>query len=598
MALQIWLPLNGNINNQGLLDTSITGSPNSWDNGKIGKCAVFSGNHMEIDLKMIHSEMSICFWVKPNNPDIWCDILAFGTGNNRMENTKTSVESSLYRWYGESALLIANNSELFYLNNAVWSHVCMTIDGTNVKTYVNGVLTKTIPQTNTLNTVFGSTSKIYIASRTDLGRLYNGSINDFRIYDNCLSPREVKEIAKGMVCHYPLNDIYPTASINKYSGDTAEGKPTSSNFTFSKLADERGYNYKISYTGNGVNTWFCIRFPTYSFTVGKTYDYSCKIKAKSCNFNIWLRGARCDNDYGANKTSIIIDNKWHEYHVRQVISASFDLQGNTINSSPKLEFYTDNLSTKDKVYSIDFDIKDVQVSECDVDAEFSDAMFKDTTVYDTSGLKNNGTMSPSLPTYSNGAPRYGGCYKLNGKDQFIIVPKTAKITDAITVSIWAYMDKWTDVIRFISCTEGGGWNIENSHDLGDKMSFIVYANGAYRYATSTKTALVLSAGWHHFAGTYNGLKVCFYIDGKLEASSTPFTTKTPITYNDNNTIFIGGEAVGDTTAPGGVYFNGKVSDFRLYATALSETDIKELYEAPITVTNTGVLMTQGEFKEV
>ena len=43
--------------------------------------------------------------------------------------------------------------------------------------------------------------------------------------------------------------------------------------------------------------------------------------------------------------------------------------------------------------------------------------------------------------------------------------------------------------------------------------------------------------------------------------------------------------------------NGYISDFRLYATVLSDADIKELYNSPISVTNTGALITLGEFKE-
>lgn len=78
---------------------------------------------------------------------------------------------------------------------------------------------------------------------------------DVRIYDNTLSPKEVHEISLGLCCHYPLNDPYATGSINKYSGDNFEGKPSGSSYTVTKLANERGYNYKLSYTGTGNNTW-------------------------------------------------------------------------------------------------------------------------------------------------------------------------------------------------------------------------------------------------------------------------------------------------------------------------------------------------------
>ena len=45
---------------------------------------------------------------------------------------------------------------------------------------------------------------------------YYGSLNDFRIYDHCLSPKEVKEIAKGLVLHYPLNDRYIENTTNLF----------------------------------------------------------------------------------------------------------------------------------------------------------------------------------------------------------------------------------------------------------------------------------------------------------------------------------------------------------------------------------------------
>lgn len=38
MALRVWLPLNGNLNNQGLSTIIPSGTPTFLDNGKIGKC--------------------------------------------------------------------------------------------------------------------------------------------------------------------------------------------------------------------------------------------------------------------------------------------------------------------------------------------------------------------------------------------------------------------------------------------------------------------------------------------------------------------------------------------------------------------------------
>ena len=44
MALQIWLPLNGDTRQQGLSGAVMSGGPTSWGNGNLGKCAMFAGN--------------------------------------------------------------------------------------------------------------------------------------------------------------------------------------------------------------------------------------------------------------------------------------------------------------------------------------------------------------------------------------------------------------------------------------------------------------------------------------------------------------------------------------------------------------------------
>jgi len=56
-------------------------------------------------------------------------------------------------------------------------------------------------------------------------------------------------------------------------------------------------------------------------------------------------------------------------------------------------------------------------------------------------------------------------------------------------------------------------------------------------------------------------------------------------------LIIGGDNYND-------YFKNKLSDFRFYSTALSAEDAKELYNSGLTsLTDTGVLMTHGEFVE-
>ena len=39
------------------------------------------------------------------------------------------------------------------------------------------------------------------------GMQFFGKINDVRIYDHCLSNKEIKEIAKGLMLHYKLDNV-------------------------------------------------------------------------------------------------------------------------------------------------------------------------------------------------------------------------------------------------------------------------------------------------------------------------------------------------------------------------------------------------------
>ena len=43
---------------------------------------------------------------------------------------------------------------------------------------------------------------------------------------------------------------------------------------------------------------------------------------------------------------------------------------------------------------------------------------------------------------------------------------------------------------------------------------------------------------------------------------------------------------------------GALSDFRMYSTILTEAQVKELYNTPLTLTNNGRLLAQGEYVEV
>jgi len=155
------------------------------------------------------------------------------------------------------------------------------------------------------------------------------------------------------------------------------------------------------------------------------------------------------------------------------------------------------------------------------------------------------------------------------------------------------MNDWTswNGHRLYSCTEGGGFNIENTVTNSLTFSVCVYTNAGQTSTayidTNSRAAILktdITSGWHMFTYVYETTGCSCYLDGELY--QTKSYTSYGIYYNINSSrLFLGCEANGMN--PSGPYFNGQESDFRVYATALSADDIKELYNTSASIDNKG-----------
>ena len=201
-------------------------------------------------------------------------------------------------------------------------------------------------------------------------------------------------------------------------------------------------------------------------------------------------------------------------------------------------------------------------------------------IYDSSGYSNNGIITGNLTTDSNSI-RYGvttvfpsGGYIRVEKRPAACLPK-----EALTVNLWQYSTSWSNPI---SCTEGGGWNFENSSGI----RFPVYISGVgYKVAQSSITPASLNNAWHMLTGTMDKDNIKIYIDGE-EAGTVTTGSTNGIGYA-NNYLFISGEASGNSVTPANSNYTGKLSDIRIYATALTPEQIKELYNTSMSIDNNG-----------
>ena len=296
MSLQVWLPLNGNLNNQGLSNISITNYNSTIDNnGKIGKCYSFNGSNTTIALSNstlnTNSDYSICLWAKcSNDSPIGCVFSCRQVAN---------PEGRTIFLYGNKRFLFDEGdrwditlSSINY-NATNWTHYTFTKSGNTRKIYINGVLVATdytakTPKLSTMAFMGASQD----TSTSANGNYLNGQINDYRIYDHCLSAKEVKEISKGLILHYKLDNNgvgNPNLLPNTGLADNGWGV-NQSGATVSRTITDDGVTFNVT---SKATSWFLYYHTlpssvrnalktntiyTFSFEVKSTVDFNLNIQ--------------------------------------------------------------------------------------------------------------------------------------------------------------------------------------------------------------------------------------------------------------------------------------------------------------------------------
>lgn len=199
---------------------------------------------------------------------------------------------------------------------------------------------------------------------------------------------------------------------------------------------------------------------------------------------------------------------------------------------------------------------------------------QDGTIIKTSTIQAGSTLG-TLPTVSRSGYTFAGwipcapviktdgsvldSYQYNGGTAYPL-DKKYKYTNNLSVHIEAYMSNWEDIVQrqIISCTEGGGWGIgyqANTTGHGSEL----YAGGYKGIDLGFGTAGKFSNNtWYLFDLVFSNGVFEVYQDGVKKGSQT--TTNTSISYNADNTIFVGAEAAKNATTPAGNYFKGYISN--------------------------------------
>lgn len=736
MALQVWMPLNGNLKNIGsksvqitkLGDANLDGEVSSadttkitrhvaqielitdpvafdnadldrngdvdatdqsmiagntftydkgieeYEDGKIGQALVCDGtHHWRVTGIELDTSATICCWLKISTSKAEMAWVLNATSNSNLNLYIYST--GYYLNIGDGAnnpFKDASGSNVANYRDGLWHHLAVTFDGSQCLLYVDGeyagkAKTYRAPTTTADKYIrFGGG----YANKTQYDIV--GSMNDFRVYDECLSAAEIRDIAKALVCHYKL-DGYDEGNLipNGFGRDgnkdwtitpSTTDKPDVAGCEASfgtgwnqrRILIDPSATYTLSlYCKGGTTTttyaslcpfdddmermepWevtgfhstarttlsqelkpgdteiHCTSLANFVTTSGSSYTRIAVFGYRAATGKLYAdytytadtvslgTGTTFFNNINKTTNIITLPTAWDGAYrpagtaICQTASSAqyyYPMSWNSTNypdwTSRETSFTPSNVAFLKYATYMQFGLSNGSGRAAAISLTKGDSYLN---IIDSSGYNNNGTASDVLDTsvitgYTNepDLPRYDKCLSFaSAATNFINIGQAGKLTDEITFCAWAAMDRWIQNPRIISCTESGGWVFEGG---GNYMRIAMHINNTYVYATSTGHPFTsLSNGWHHFAGTYDGYTLKFYVDGELAGTSATSSTRYPIHYHASNNIIVGAEA-GPSTAYS-VYFDGKISDVRIYGSALSSNEIKDLYNLGARIDN-------------
>ena len=574
MSLQVWLPLNGNLNNQGLSKVTSTGGTIN-DTGIFGKCyACSSSSYVTIQNTVTDKyDFSFSFWMKVpttlSSVGAWSTMFLFRCLNINNNSVETSVGISWTDYNNIKIYDEANHQNIWMapgnqFNYDKWCHYTITHTGndssTTIKVYTDGILRGTFSNSHRLvlrsgNILLGS------GISPSYGPIY---FNDFRLYDHCLSAKEVKEISKGLLCHYKLdNNGFGNPNLITTmtpGGRTALNGKYGLDADFSQNLDTYGY-INVS-PALELNSAYTLSFDVSNFPRGGAWS-----------FNLWNN---------ANYSTETITKDGH-YIYTFVPSESKLPNGYSLTKF----LFDDAIRTNPAgtVYFTNFKIEkgDRATSWCPhtSDSLYTSLGLNSATELDCSGLSNNGTKIGGLSSSTSPASiRYESCYNFDGNTGSIQIPNLSTLVPSgeFTMNCWIYHDNtWSS--KGYETIFGGPSGFELEAKNTSTNAPVLHA-----WSWGKGTATYELNKWNMITMTRNASETKFYINGELKITGSA------------GTIPSGNYFIGAWNTSSQQNYKGKISDFRLYSNVLSVEDIQELYNVSASIDKNGNMYAY-EFKE-
>lgn len=569
MSLQVWLPLNGDLHNQGLTNVTLNSGTPTYSAGKIGQCLSNGTLVFDIGDSLISNKLgvsniySMCCWCKNLNASTgsrWVFYIGSGAGGCRglWESNSTASRHWAYSGSGNNIPMSINSID------GQWHHIAFISNSTNVKLYIDGIYQGEINygKTDLLNT------NILTLSAN------NYLLNDFRLYDHCLSPKEVAEIAKGLCLHYKLtggnnkgnpNYLYNSGpNSNSLNSWSVAGSGWSNSIVSCESAPF-GYAVRSTYTGTGGTSGGIHHPPTTlngtassktDLINGETYTLSGYLRA-SKNCTVTFRSEMMSGPQSQ------ITTEWKKYSFTGTVNTSASYYSNVFYVSASE--VTTNMWIEAYGWKLEKGDKATGWTPHPMDAIYASMGYGENIEYDCSGFGKHGIIS-NVGLVENSSPRYS--VALNNNGQLYITMPSITLDKTYSISLWlkpnSSMTDWQRIFnigdnstnRTGLCYGNNGTQIGYHNRYNDTMLYDYYA---LTYTPNT---------WYYYCVTCSGNQIKQYINGNLVHTGNLSTPYNGMTYSMGTLyrMYNSGNA------------NACLSDFRIYATTLTADQVKELYE--------------------
>lgn len=581
MALRVWLPFNGNLKNNGLSEDGVNKREISYSNGKIGQCIDFSANngvasgseHMVVIPGQQLPTFTLCTWIKVTTQATTDKQIAAREGLGYNANGwHVGVNANTNK-----IVVGASNASYTYSDTGEidqWYHVAIVHENKKNYWYFNGELKYSTSVGDMSYNITSTTdgNAIVFGARGSDGSYhwpFEGCLNDFRLYDEALSQKQIKEISKGLLAHYKLEG--PGINANLLASGNIEKQLTSPDCI----------DYELGADVLGLST-------------GENIIISFEAKALVDDVHVidlYFREIGGGEKSFTMSSAITLTDEYQRYTWFTTYPDISNITG-TLKLRFRGNVYVPGGSGNANGYSVRY----IKIERAPGDGiwiphtsntNYSALGYNLAVLKDTSGYENDLSSYNSV-TFETDSERYDGSTVFNGTNNRLY-RNNFIMPDLWTVSLWFKPARVTSTTQYLYA-----WGDGVSGSAGQQSALYINTTGICIHAKGNYVTLNYSFTpgiWYHAVLTCDGSIQKLYLNGEyLGEHSVGSKTGTFLTFGARSADAAGAGSGAD------YLYQGNLSDFRLYSTVLTLQEIQELYQTAGYITDNGSVLVY-KFKE-